>query len=219
MKQFISLVILGLALLINSSICFASANNTNTLYPLFQNRLENLCVDRIFSSNTTDHYQDYVAMGIALDKKIFWQNANTALAIVCFENPYAQEVAGNVISISNLIVQKVSTNLSSSELFFVMHNKGSDDHQLIAIKSTSAKQIQLQNTIKDKSGALDSKLVKQIPIKANQELALSDVGYHIMLINFNARLRAIDTVPLTLFFEDGSKIKLNAQVRCENFYQ
>ena len=222
MKKFLSLLIFGWISLIFISTSFASTtnqDNINIFYPGTHAILENFCTDKIFLTSIADQYPDYINMRISVDKNSFLQNANPGLAIACFENPYSKETAGNVVAISNPIVQKLTTNLSSTELFFNLYNSGNIDHKLIAVKSPVARQIQLQNIVKNKSGALELKQVKQIPIKANQELVLSDVGYHIMLINFNSRLRSMDDVPLTLLFEDGSKIKLNAQVRCENFYQ
>ena len=222
MKKFLKLIIFGLISILYFNTSTASTNTQNNISiisPIFQQSSENLCTHKIFLTNTNGQYPDYINMRVDSNKKIFLQKADPGLAIACYENPYAKEIAGNVVSITNPIVQKNPTNLASSELFFNINNNGNDNHALIAIKSTAARQIQLQNIIKDKSGALNMKLVKQIPINVNQKLALANVGYHIMLINFNPRLRSMDKVPLTLFFEDGSKISLNAQVRCENFYQ
>lgn len=222
MRKSLSLIIAGLISLIFFEISSAATNPqniTNITNIITYKSSENLCTHKIFITDTLSQYPDYINMRIDLNKKIFLQEADPGLAIVCFENPYTKEIAGNVVTITNPVVQKDTSNLASSELFLNLNNNGNENHALIAVKSAAAQQIQLQTIIKERSGVLNMKLVKQIPLKVNQDLALTNVGYHIMLIDFNPRLRAMDKVPLTLFFEDGSKINLNAQVRCENFYQ
>ncbi len=186
---------------------FATRLNTTTQQDLCEGNLNPIKFDnqKLMPMFAGDIYQQ--------------QNIHNAISIVCFNNPYASEIAGSVIAISLPILQKMTNNLSSSELLLNLQNNGNENHKLITVKSRAAEQIQLQYTSKDKAGALAAKLIKQIPINVNQSFALSDKGYQIMMINFNSHIRAMDKVPLTLVFEDGSKININAEVRCENFYQ
>ena len=218
MKKYLSKVFLGLIPLIFFSNSFALVKTQNILNQFIQKFQPNMCNDHVMTTVTDFYYNNLISVKPSLDNASV-QNMNSALAILCFNDPYAPELAKNVVVITNPVVQKVTSNLSSSELVFNINNDGNSNHKLLLVKSPEATQIQLQYTIKDKSGALMVKQIKQIPINVDQQLTLSDVGYQIMMINFNPRLRARDQVPLTLVFEDGSKININAQVQCENFYQ
>lgn len=153
--------------------------------------------------------------GIAIQ----FQNINNAITIVCFDNPYKQEMASDVIFVSMPIIQKIPTNLASSEIMMNVKNFGNHVHKLISVQSPAAKQIQLQIISNDRAGGVTAKLTKQIPINVNDSFDISGGKYRIMMINVNSRLRSMDKVPLILGFDDGSKINLYAGVSCENFYQ
>lgn len=222
MNKYLNKLVLSLLPLIcfsNSSALAAPYTIPHMMNPVIQRYQPTLCNDNLMSTHKGQNYYDLISGQPTPANLLATQNINGALSILCFNNPYAPEIAKNVITIANPVVQKVQSNLSSSELIFNMNNQGNDLHKLILVKSPAAKQIQLQYTIKDKSGALVDQQIKQIPINVSQKLILSDAGYRIMMLNFNPRLRARDQVPLTLVFEDGSKMKINAQVQCENFYQ
>lgn len=147
------------------------------------------------------------------------QNIRNAITITCFHNPYKREMASDVIFVSMPIIQKIPTNLASSELVMNVKNFGNIEHNLISVKSPAAKQIQLQIVSNDRSGAITAKLTKQIPININDSFDISGGKYRIIMINFNSKLRSMDKVPLILGFDDGSIINIYAGVSCENFYQ
>ena len=55
--------------------------------------------------------------------------------------------------------------------------------------------------------------VKDIPVPAGGQAKLEPGGLHVMLIDLKQPLKAGDTVPLTLRFDDGGKQLVNVPVR------
>ena len=55
--------------------------------------------------------------------------------------------------------------------------------------------------------------VKSIPVPAGGTVELKPGGYHIMLLDLKKDLKPGDTVPVTLSFEHGGELRIEAAVR------
>ena len=55
--------------------------------------------------------------------------------------------------------------------------------------------------------------VEKIDIPAGQTVKLEPGGYHVMIMNLSADLKAGDTVELTLTFQRAGKVTIKAEVK------
>lgn len=63
------------------------------------------------------------------------------------------------------------------------------------------------------SGAMTMKQVEGIDIPADGSVNLEPGGFHIMLFDLAGPLKAGDTIPVTLTFEQAGEVKVDAEVR------
>ena len=116
------------------------------------------------------------------------------------------------LTVSNASVRAVPPGTPSSLAFMTLKNSGNTDRQLVKADSSVAKTVGLHNHIHD-NGVMKMREVKAIEIKAKGQAELKTGSYHIMLIDLKQTLKEGDSVPLTLTFDDGSTIKIDAPIR------
>lgn len=63
------------------------------------------------------------------------------------------------------------------------------------------------------SGMMGMSHVDKIDVPAGQTVKLEPGGYHVMLMNLNAELKAGETVELTLTFRNAGKVTIKAEVK------
>ena len=96
--------------------------------------------------------------------------------------------------------------------FMTIKNTGSADRKLVNAESSAAKTVQLHNHFNE-NGVMKMRQVDSIDVKANGQAELKPGSYHVMLIDMTAALKEGDSVPVTLTFDDGTKVSLTAPVR------
>jgi copper(I)-binding protein len=116
------------------------------------------------------------------------------------------------LTVTNASVRAVPPGTPSSLAFMTIKNSGNTDRQLVKADSPVAKTVGLHNHIND-SGVMRMREVKSIEIKAKGQAELKTGSYHIMLIDLKQSLKEGDSVPLTLTFDDGRTMKIDAPVR------
>lgn len=121
------------------------------------------------------------------------------------------EVASDVIIVKNPVVIAEPVNQTATEVYMVLDNTGKQAHQVVAATSTSAQMVQLHDMYM-KNGQMFMHQVPNIPIKADSDEAVEG-SFHVMLIDTHKQLTSGQIVPITLIFEDGSWIALNATVK------
>lgn len=82
--------------------------------------------------------------------------------------------------------------------------------------SPAAKIVEIHE-MKHEGGIMKMRAVRQLPVPAGQEVKLTPDGYHVMLMDLKAPLKAGDVLPLTLQYKDGQgklgRIEVKAEVK------
>lgn len=131
-------------------------------------------------------------------KKIF-----VASAILFASTAAFSETAAQVIDIKAPVVDKQVTKNDAAQVFMQLKNNGINNYELVAATSPVATKIQLQET---------AKILSHIDIPKNTEKDLQLGGLHVMLLGLKKSLTPGESVPLTLIFNDGSWVSVNATV-------
>ena len=126
--------------------------------------------------------------------------------------PAAFAAAAVGLSVSAPVVRAVPPTQKVTAAFMTIKNAGSADRKLVAAESPVAGSVELHNHIND-NGVMKMRPVKDIEVKAGGETALKPGGYHIMLIDLKQPVKEGEQVPVTLKFDDGSSLKVDAPVQ------
>lgn len=122
-----------------------------------------------------------------------------------------QEMAANVMTVKSPVIDLQLTNNHMTEVFMELINNGKQTHRLIAVTSPIAKKVQLHLTTVI-NGTPNMRQVTAITIPANAERGLQIGGLHVMLIGLKRHLIKNRHIPITLVFQDGSRINVRAKV-------
>ncbi|MES9991978.1 MAG: copper chaperone PCu(A)C [Candidatus Thiodiazotropha sp.] len=124
-------------------------------------------------------------------------------------------VAGSVadgIMVDDPYVRAVPPGQPNSASFMVLHNKGDEGSALTAASSPAAEVVELHtHTMED--GMMRMRKVEKIDLPAGEAVSLQPGGLHVMLIGLKQQLAPDQNVPITLMFEDGSSVQVDAPVR------
>lgn len=116
------------------------------------------------------------------------------------------------LTVTDATVRAVPPGTPTSGAFMTISNSSNVDRKLLKADSPVAKTVELHNHIND-NGVMRMRQVKEIEVKANDQVALKSGSYHIMLIGLKQTLNEGDSVPITLTFDDGSTKKIDAPVK------
>jgi copper(I)-binding protein len=97
-------------------------------------------------------------------------------------------------------------------VYVTLSNAGSQGDALVSAQSDAAQKVELHETQKA-GGVMKMRPVTRIPIPAGGKVELKPGGYHIMLLDLKRDLKPGDTVPVTLGFEHGGELRIEAAVR------
>ena len=126
--------------------------------------------------------------------------------------PLLSFAADGTLRIGDPYVRLVPPNAPASAAFMVISNSGNAERKLLKAQSPAAKTVELHTHINDQ-GVMKMRQVPSIAIKANGQTELKPGSYHIMLIDLVQALSEGDSVPIALFFDDGSSQQITAPVR------
>lgn len=121
-------------------------------------------------------------------------------------------LADSPIKVEDPYVRLVPTGTPNTGAFMVIKNSGNADRKVLKAESPVSKVVELHNHIND-NGVMKMRPVKEIDVKAGGEAVLKPGSYHIMLIGLKQPLKEGDQVPLTLKFDDGTALKVEAPVQ------
>ncbi len=93
-----------------------------------------------------------------------------------------------------------------------MQLKSPADTTLVGVASPVAAIVEVHEMKMD-GGMMKMSAVGRLPLPAGKTVDLKPGGYHVMLMGLTAPLRAGDTVPLTLTFEDKAGKKTAVEVK------
>jgi copper(I)-binding protein len=112
------------------------------------------------------------------------------------------------VTAQNAWVRYLLPNLPAGA-YLTLKNNGDTPAVLTGASSPACSMLMLHQSM-DSSGTSMMMGVSAIPIPAHGALALTSGGYHLMCMD--PKMRVGGQVPLTLEFQDGSTLPLNAQV-------
>jgi copper(I)-binding protein len=95
--------------------------------------------------------------------------------------------------------------------YMVIQNTGDTDDRLLEVSSPLAARVELHTHIMEGDVA-KMRQVDAIDIPAGGETALAPGGYHIMMFELHEGIEEGDAIPLTLTFEHGGDVDVNAVV-------
>jgi len=90
--------------------------------------------------------------------------------------------------------------------FMTLANPGGPADALVAVQSPLARQVMIhQSTM---SGGVSSmRMVDRVPAPAGGKVTFAPGGYHLMFVDLTKALKVGDTLPATLVFASGAKVK------------
>ena len=106
-----------------------------------------------------------------------------------------------------------SATAVSGAAFMVIHNPGTEDDRLIAVRSDIAERIELHTHIEDANGVMRMIEVEDgIAVPAEGTAMLERGGDHVMLLGLTRPLEQDDTIDMTLVFESGAELSVTVPV-------
>ncbi|MES9970245.1 MAG: copper chaperone PCu(A)C [Candidatus Thiodiazotropha sp.] len=124
-------------------------------------------------------------------------------------------VAGSVadgIMVEDPYVRAVPPGQPNSASFMVLHNKGEKGSALMSASTPAADVVEL-HTHTMEEGMMRMRKVEKIDLPAGEMVKLQPGGLHVMLIGLKQKLVPDEKLTLTLTFEDGSSLQVDAPVR------
>ena len=144
--------------------------------------------------------------------KIHHLSGLLALLLMSLSGAVMAQSATDEVTISGAYVRAVPPGQPNSASFMQASNAGSAAHALIGGSSPAAEVVEL-HTHTMEGGMMRMRQVDKIDIPAGGSVSLQPGGLHVMLIGLKQKLAPGEDVPLTLKFEDGSEVTLQAPVK------
>lgn len=134
-----------------------------------------------------------------------------SLAAACqAENPTGK--AADVVKAENPFIRAVPPGQANSAAFLTLTNGSSVPHSLKSATSPVANTVEL-HTHTNNNGVMEMRQVPQIDVPAKGQVTLAPGGLHIMLIGLKQDLKPGETASVTLNFEDGSTVVVDAPIK------
>lgn len=96
--------------------------------------------------------------------------------------------------------------------FMVLENAGEQDLALVRAESEASRVVELHDHLMI-DGMMRMREVERIDLPAGARIELKPGGLHVMLIGLPAPLQQGQKVPITLVFDDDSRVEIHARVR------
>jgi len=134
-----------------------------------------------------------------------------SFALVAFATSIqAQDAKVGSIKIENAYVRATAPGQPAAGAFMKIDNSGAAD-QLLSASSPAAGEVQLHQMSME-GNVMKMGQVKDIAVPANGSVDLKPGGYHIMLMNIKAPLKAGETVPVKLKFAKAGEVEVKLPV-------
>lgn len=102
---------------------------------------------------------------------------------------------------------------ANSAAYMTIANKGKEPDRLVGAKADVSKAVEIHETVMDGDVMRMQPVQGGIEVPAGGQVELKPGGYHVMLIGLTRDLNAGDKFPLTLQFEKGGEMTVQAEVR------
>jgi copper(I)-binding protein len=97
-------------------------------------------------------------------------------------------------------------------VYVTLTNAGAQADSLVSASSNAAQTVELHEA-KNEGGVMKMRPVQAIPVPAKGKTELKPGGYHIMLMGLKHDLKPGENVPVTLKFERGGELRVEAAVK------
>jgi copper(I)-binding protein len=114
--------------------------------------------------------------------------------------------------VEDLYIRATPPNSKNSVAFMVIKNTDKKDIKLIAAGSEIADRVELHHHLMEE-GLMKMRQVEEIIIKAGGAVALQPGGYHVMFLNLKQPLQEGQSISLSLSFDNGQQLSLEAPVK------
>ncbi|MGL4601298.1 MAG: copper chaperone PCu(A)C [Plesiomonas sp.] len=114
------------------------------------------------------------------------------------------------VVVANPYARATVANADISAVFLTLFNSESDERQLVSVSSPLADTTEMHQSSTNTQGVMNMQAVTKIAIPAKGTVILQPGGLHIMLLNLHQALPEGATVPLTLTFDDGQQLNVEA---------
>ena len=116
------------------------------------------------------------------------------------------------IMIHNPWVRAVPPVSETSAAYMMLMNHGDKDDQLLSVKTSIAKVVEIHN-VKKENGMMKMYPVKFVGIPAGKTLELKPGGYHLMLMKLTKTLKVGQEIEFMLHFKHSGMVKVIAPVK------
>jgi periplasmic copper chaperone A len=115
------------------------------------------------------------------------------------------------VMIKQVQIRAMPPGSPSSAAYLVMHNHSDKDQVLVAAEMNDVTNVEIhQHVMVD--GNMQMRQVEKVIIPAGEVIVFAPGGFHIMLIGLERPFKVGENVPLSLTFESGDVITVNAKV-------
>jgi len=137
-----------------------------------------------------------------------------AFGVFSFMSCVYADSLGKDIFVSDAWVQAGPPSQNNSAAYLTITNNSSKEAILVSAASDIAGAVEIHQ-MSDTNGMMNMAMVSNVHIPAMGKITLQPGGFHIMLINLKKPVNKRDIIPITLHFQDGSSIMVNAVVKIE----
>lgn len=132
-----------------------------------------------------------------------------ALGLVFSSSVFAS--ASTRVTVVDPYVRLSPPSALATAAYMVLKNHGDAGVRLVKASNPLSRATELHNHFND-NGVMKMRPVPFIEIAPQGEAVLKPGGLHVMMIGLQTPLREGDVIPITLTFDDGSDMLVNAQV-------
>ncbi len=97
--------------------------------------------------------------------------------------------------------------------YMTITNKGTAADRLVSASSPAAGKVQIHEMSMQDNVMKMRELTEGLPIEAGKTVSLAPGGFHLMMMELKAPLKAGDKVPVTLTFEKAGKVEVTLDVQ------
>ncbi|WP_028863225.1 copper chaperone PCu(A)C [Psychromonas aquimarina] len=116
------------------------------------------------------------------------------------------------LTVDNAYIRATPPHAKNSAAFMVINNAQDREVQLVAVSSDIAERVELHNHIME-DGLMKMREVEQISIAQQGQAELQPGGLHVMFLGLKEELQEGQSVTLSLYFNNGEQIIIDAPVK------
>lgn len=142
---------------------------------------------------------------------VFRLSAVALAALVALPAAWAQSVSHGPLKIERPWARETASMARAGGAFMTIENTGDMPDKLLRASTPAAARTEVHTVIMD-GNVMRMREVPAIELAPRSKTELKPGGYHVMLMELKAPLKAGDSVPLTLVFEKAGTVTINVVV-------